>query len=286
MHYRRARNATYAVMALPAMALLLLQAWPLGQAAWSALTDGQGRWTLEHIRAVGADPLFPRAVYYNLLIPIASVALEALIGLGMALWFYGLRRGKAFWRTIAILPFAVPEIVYLLTMKLVFRWHGYLNSLLFSLGGEQAMAGWIEPGQWLTVLVVIFVDAWRVTPIVFLIVLAALEQIPEDFLEAARIDGASRWQVARLILVPLALPALGVALALRSIDAFRIFATPLMLVGTEPLPVMTSLAYYYRMDAHDAAAANVVALALALAAALLAMTLAAFWIIGRKQRKT
>jgi ABC-type sugar transport system permease subunit len=284
MTYARQRRYAFLLAAAPALLILLLQAWPLAQAVRSALTDAQGRLTDQHFATVYADPLFRRAVFYNLLVPIVSVAFEAIIGLAMALWFYELRRAKGFWRTVAIVPFAVPEIVYLLTMKLVFRQHGYLNSLLFGLGGPDAMAGWLEPGSPLMVVVLILVDAWRVTPIVFLIVLTALEQIPTSFLEAARIDGASRLQVARHVLIPLALPALFVALALRTVDAFRIFATPLVLVGVEGMPVLTSVANHYKENQHQLAAANVAALTLA--AGLLLATVTALLIVGRRRTIT
>jgi multiple sugar transport system permease protein len=265
MQYLTQRKLTYGLATLPALGFLLLQVWPLGYGLRSALTDTQGHFTTAHVQKVFADTLFLRGLKYNMLVPVISVALEALIGTTMALWFYYFRRGKTFWRTIAIVPFAVPEIVYLLTMKLVLRQHGYLNSMLFNLGGSEWTVAWFQPGSALMVLIIILVDAWRVTPVVFLIVLMALEQLPISYLEAAKIDSATRWQLMRLIQVPLILPALLVALSLRAVDAFRIFATPLVLVGVEGLPVLTSVAYHYKVDANNPPAANVASLTLALA---------------------
>jgi ABC-type sugar transport system permease subunit len=281
MTYTRRRTWTYGLAALPAMGFLVLQGWPLGRAVISAITDQQGHLTLDHIQAVFSDSLFMRGLRYNLLIPLVSVAFEAFIGLAMALWFYYLRRGRVLWRTIAIVPFALPEIVYLLTAKLIFRQHGYLNSLLYRLGGQTAMVGWFQPESLLSAGVIILVDAWRVTPVVFLIVLMALEQLPESYLEAARVDSASRWQIIRLIQVPLAIPALLVALSLRAVDAFRIFATPFVLMGVEGMPVLTSVAYHYKMEANDPAAANVAALTLALA--LFTATAATLLAAGKKE---
>lgn len=277
MDYWHKQRWTYGLAVLPALLFLLLQVWPLGQATLSALTDQTGALTTGHVARVYGDRLFIRGLGYSMLVPVLSVALEAVIGLGMALWFYDMRRGKTFWRTIAILPFAVPEIVYLLTMKLVFRQHGYLNSLLFGLGGEDAMINWLSPQSPMMLTLIILIDAWRVTPIVFLILLTALEQIPVSFIEAARIDGASRRQIAVKIQVPLVVPALMVALALRAVDAFRIFATPLVLVGVDALPVLTSVAYKYKVDQYDAPGANVAALTLAfflLGATLITLRLA------------
>ncbi|HOE96404.1 MAG TPA: sugar ABC transporter permease [Candidatus Sumerlaeota bacterium] len=273
----------YGLAAVPALLFLLFQIWPLGHAIQTAFTNETGQWTLEPARRVWGDPLFRRSLGYSFLIPVVSVALEAGAGVAMALWFYfGLGRARGFWRTIALIPFAVPEIVYLLTMKLVFRQNGYLNSLLWHVGGSEATVGWLEPGTPLMVGVVILVDAWRVTPIVLLIVLAALEQVPESYLEAARIDGASVGQIAWRILMPLILPALLVALALRAVDAFRIFATPLVLVGIDALPVLTSVAYHYQEFARDGAAANVAALTLAFTLLLLT----GLTLLGMKRRRS
>ncbi|NOZ57128.1 MAG: sugar ABC transporter permease [Calditrichaeota bacterium] len=265
MSFRSRFRLTAWLLALPALIVLALQLVPLASAFRTALTNEHGQFTLQHVVQVYHDPLFLRAVRFNLLIPLASVAIEAVAGVGMALWFHELRRGKSLWRTVALVPFALPEIVYLLTMKLVFRQHGYLNSLIVSLAGNNAAIGWLSPGSPLAVAVLIAVDAWRVTPLVFLIVLAALEQMPESYLDAARVDGASRWQLIWLVQIPLVLPALLVALAIRAVDAFRIFATPLVLVGVQQVPVLTSVAYHYKVEANDPAAANVAALTLAVA---------------------
>ena len=283
MNYLTRRNLTYWLFAFPALLFLLLQIWPLGEALRSSLTNTNGQLTARNFSDVFADPLFREALRNNIVIPFFSVLLETLIGVGMALGFYNLRRGKTLWRTVAIVPYAVPEIVYVLTMKLVFREHGYLNSLLFSVAGSAGIVGWFQPGHVLTTIMIILIDAWRVTPVVFLIVLVALEQLPESFLDAAKVDGATGWQLARLIQIPLIIPALLIAIALRAIDAFRIFATPLILVGVEGLPVITSVAYHYKVDANNPAQAN--AAALSLAFFLLLATLAAFMFVRRRNNR-
>ena len=280
-HRRRFRN-TYLALSIPALLYLALQIPILGTATLSALTDETGAFTLAHGQRVISDPLFVRALANNILLPLCSVALEATIGLLMALWFYRIRRAKSLWRTLAIIPFAVPEIVYLLTMKLLFRQHGYLNSLAVSTGVLDHLPGWLTPGTGLLFGVMVLVDAWRVTPLVFLIVLSALEQLDQSVLEAATVDGAGIAQVIRFIQVPLVLPALGVAIALRAVDAFRIFATPLVLVGVQGFPVLTSVAYHYQADLYDTPAANVVALALAFGLAAVALLLVA--VMMRRER--
>jgi len=282
MTHRQRLTRTYLVLSLPALVFLALQIPLLGTAIFSAFTDADGAPTGDHLHRILDDPLFAQAVWNNVAIPICSVAIETGVGVLMALWFYRIRRGKALWRTIAIVPFAVPEIVYLLTMKLLFRQHGYLNSLAFGAGVMEHLPGWLTPGTALLYGVVILVDAWRVTPLIFLIVLSALEQLDESLIQAATVDGARTSQVIRYIQLPLVLPALAVAVALRSVDAFRIFATPLILIGVQGLPVLTSMAYHYQADLFDSSGANVVALTLALGLGL--MALAGFAVVHRRGR--
>ncbi|MCK5571646.1 MAG: sugar ABC transporter permease [Bacteroidetes bacterium] len=281
MTFIRRQRLAYVALTFPAVAFLSMQVLLLASAGISSLTDAEGSFTSAHVSRVFSDTLFHRAIAYNLIIPVLSVTLEAVLGLSMALWFYHIRRGKTFWRTIAIVPFATPEIVYLFTMKLLFRQHGYVNSALDGSGVTSGTIGWLDPGSGLVLIVVMLVDAWRVTPLVFLIVLAALEQMDESTIEAARVDGATWGRVIRHIQVPLVVPALAVAVTLRAVDAFRIFATPLVLVGVEGLPVLTSVAYHYKADLNDPAGANVVALTLALGLTLTALI--GFYLYGRKE---
>jgi multiple sugar transport system permease protein len=280
--YSRLRRLSYVAGILPSVVVLGVYVFLLGTALVSALTDEGGGVSLTHVSQVLADPLFRQGLGYNLLIPLVSVALETAIGVGMAFWFLSIGRNTTFWRTIAIMPFALPEIVYLFTMKLLFREHGYLNSLLSGSFADSSLIGWLQPGGALIVATVIVLDAWRVTPFVFLLVYAALEQLPQAYAEAARLDGASRWNVMRRVQLPLILPALGVALALRSIDAFRIFAAPLVLAGVEGLPVLSTVAYHYQSDLNDQAGANVIALMLTIF--LLVSAVVTLWAVNRRRR--
>jgi trehalose transport system permease protein len=111
--------------------------------------------------------------------------------------------------------------------------------------------------------VVTISDMWKVTPLVALILLAGLENISRETHEAAGVDGAARWARFRYITLPLLRPAIGTAMALRAIDAFRIFEIPLILAG-KSTPVLSSFAYFefnsYNNANTSAAAANILTL--------------------------
>ena len=82
-----------------------------------------------------------------------------------------------------------------------------------------------------SLIMIILADSWKVTPLVMLILLAGLKSIDQGLYEAARIDGASRWQLFFGITLPLLLPSITTAVIIRAIDAFRIFDMVLILMG-------------------------------------------------------
>jgi len=259
----RRRDAWWLAWPLLA-ALLLLLGYPIVYALRLAFTDPLTGASpqLVNFSQLARDPLFWQALRNNALLPLASVALELVTALALALFLSQRFRGRAGLRAIVILPFALPEIVVLAMMRYIFVPRGYANAALAALGVSPL--DWLRPGSALAWATVVLVDAWHVTPVVFLILLAALAGIPEEIGEAAQLDGAG--PLARLwrITLPLLKPALVAALLLRGVDALRIFATPLVLTGVEGVPVLSSYAYHqwadYGNDALAAAAATVLAL--------------------------
>ena len=113
--------------------------------------------------------------------------------------------------------------------------------MLYRLGVIDLPIDWTG-SRWLAVLTVAVADTWKVTPLVMLILLAGLQAIPRQLYEAARTDGATSWQQFQRITLPLLRPAITMALIVRGVDAFRIFALPLALTGRN-LPVLSTYAY-------------------------------------------
>jgi ABC-type sugar transport system permease subunit len=245
------------------LTLALFLAYPTCQALVLAFTDPLTHVfpSLANFDSLRRDPLFWRAVANNAVLPILSLAVELATGLALAL-FLSLRfPGRRVLRSIVILPFALPEIVVLIVMRYVFASRGYANAALQTAG--VGPVEWLTPGHPTTLLTVVLVDAWHVTPVVFLLLLAGLTAIPEDVQEAARLDGAGAMRRFRFITLPLLGPSLFAALLLRGVDALRIFATPLVLTGVEGVPVLSTYAYHqwsdYGNDMGAAAAASVLA---------------------------
>jgi ABC-type sugar transport system permease subunit len=244
-------------LALPlALYLAALLGWPAAVAVRLAFTDtARGVWpSLESFRAITDDGLFWRALAGNLLAPLAIVAVELVAGTALALALAARVPGRRLLRAAVVLPFAVPEIVFLGVMRWIFAPRGYANAALAAV--DVAPVGWLLPGRVTTWLTVVLVDAWHTTPIVFLLLLAGLAAIPAEVEEAARLDGARGLRRLVHVTLPLLRPALVAALLLRGVDALRLFATPLVLAGVEGAPVLSTYAWHQWSDqGNDGAAA-------------------------------
>ncbi|MFC1511147.1 carbohydrate ABC transporter permease, partial [Candidatus Margulisiibacteriota bacterium] len=185
---------------------------------------------------------FREAVFNTLFITIVGLSLELILGLGLALLLLEKFRGRKFFRALMLLPLGIPTIVVASNMRYLFDTNGFLNEILFRLGLIEVPLNWMGGGiQTLFSLVV--ADMWKVTPLVMLIILAGLESIPREILEAAEIDGASYFQRLKNILLPLLKPFITMALIIRGIDAFRIFELPLALTG-RTTPVMATYSFF------------------------------------------
>jgi len=166
---------------------------------------------------------------------------------------------------LLLIPLGVPTIVAASTMRYVFGMVGYLNEVLYRLGLLTLPIDWTG-SRWLAVVSVAMADAWKVTPLVMLILLAGLQAIPRELYEAARTDGAGPWQQFWRITLPLLRPALTMAFIIRGVDAFRIFALPLALVGRH-LPVLSTFAYVEYLEygnQHTSAASSTLLLVMIL----------------------
>lgn len=263
-----------ALLALPlVLYLVVFLAYPTAYALVLAFTDGAtGAFpSLANLRLLAADRLFWRALGGNLVLPLATVALETVSGLALALLLSTRLPARRLLRAAVILPFALPEIVFLTVVRYVLAPRGYLNAVLAALGSGPV--DWLTPGRPLAYATVVAVDAWHTTPVVFLVVLAALAAIPEDIGEAACLDGAAGLRKLAFVTLPLLLPALGAAVLLRGLDALRVFATPLVLAGVEGVPVLSTYAYHQWSDQGNDGAAAAASCVLALVGVVLCLPL-------------
>jgi multiple sugar transport system permease protein len=198
-------------------------------------TQGAEVWTFtpqRNLDALRADDVVRPAVVNTLIFVAVSVAIEMVLGVALAIAVAALPRAKRWVRTLAILPILVPPVAIGSMWKLMYNYDfGIFNQALTAIG--LAPVNWLGSTK-IALASVIAVDVWHWVPFVFLILFAAVEGIPPDLLEAAHVDGASRWQTIRMVMLPLLRPAIVVALLFRAILAFKVFDEVFLLTAGGP----------------------------------------------------
>jgi multiple sugar transport system permease protein len=230
LSYRRRRQAFLILLGAPALIYVIVVAiWPLAQGFaysfydYSLLRPSRTAFVgLDNYRALWTNEAARVAIVTTAIFTIAAVTTEFLLGLGLALLLW---RDSPFQRAclaILLIPVTVtPIVVGLIFRALLAPDYGLIGYYLsaWGLSSPHGLLG--DPTTALPTLVV--VDAWQWTPFTALILLAGLKSLPTDILEAAEADGATALQRFRMIVLPLLLPAVFLALILRTMDAFRIF---------------------------------------------------------------
>ena len=159
----------------------------------------------------------------SLLVVAFTLPLELLISLGLALLLTEAFPGRAMVRTLIILPWMLPPIVNgFLWGWLLNGEYGALNGLLYQLGFIDEYVTWLKNPD-TQVLWVTVVQTWTRFAFPTIILLAGLQSIPMDLLDAAKVDGASSWQTFRNIILPLLMPSIAVVLTIEFIASLQIF---------------------------------------------------------------
>jgi multiple sugar transport system permease protein len=155
---------------------------------------------------------------------VASVVLEVVLGMWMALVMSRAFKGRGLLRASVLVPWSIPTAVTAKLWFFIFAFDGIANALLHT---EILWTG----SQWPARFAVVVADVWKTTPFIALLILAGLQIIPEEVYEAAKVDGATAWQRFMRITLPLVKPALLVAILFRTLDVLRIFDLPYILTG-------------------------------------------------------
>ncbi|QWA11752.1 sugar ABC transporter permease [Sodalis ligni] len=249
---QRERRQAWVLLAPMLVMMFLLTAWPLARTLWLSFTDAALIGGGAAPQPVGfdnylyalTDPDFLAALARTLYFTVVSVALEGVIGVLVALLLNQQFYGRSLLRVLVILPWALPTIVNAMMWRLNFNPdYGSINALLTQLGLIGSYRSWLgSPDSAMNA--VMLADIWKNYPLVTLLTLAALQSIPDDLFEAARIDGASAWRRFRAITFPAILGPLGVALILRTIDAFKIFDIIYVMTRGGPADSTKTLSFF------------------------------------------
>jgi ABC-type sugar transport system permease subunit len=249
---------TLAVLLLaPAFLLLaLIVVYPIGKLMFNSLHDirlsggtGVKFVGLENYALLIKDKDFWNAAWNTVLITLITVPGALLVGLGLAMLANLPFRRKWPVRLALLLPWALP----LAFAGLIFAWffhseYGFVNDVWLRMGGEREM--WLLSPRSAFVAICIAI-IWKSSSFIALILLAGLQVIPSSLYEAARVDGASRWQQFVKITLPLLMPSIVVALIFRTITALQTFDIPYTMTKGGPGHATETLAMLIHKNTID-----------------------------------
>lgn len=181
-----------------------------------------------------------RTVYFT----VVSTGLELVFGMGIALLLNAPLKGRWLFRTIVVLPWALPTIVNGAMWRYFFHaQYGVVNAALTQLGITSSYHAFFS-SPFGALNIVIVADVWKNTSLVAFFLLAGLTTIPRDLYEAARVDGYGHWGAFVHITLPLLRPVIVIVLVLRTIEAFKVFDIIYVMTGGGPANGTQSIAFY------------------------------------------
>ena len=253
LNKQRVRSAW--IFLVPMLAVLLMVAvWPLARTIWLSLTDAKiDMMSGPDVKFVGLDnyigeyglfftgseiisPAWWGAIKNTFFFSIVSVTLETIFGLAVALVLNAEFKGRGLVRTAVLVPWAIPTIVSAKMWDWMLQQQfGIINLFLVWLGFDRIAFTTDYP-----MLSVLIADVWKTTPFMALLILAALQMLPKDCYEAAKVDGIHPVKVFFKVTLPLIKPALLVAVIFRLLDALRVFDVIYIMTGTNEQTISMS----------------------------------------------
>jgi multiple sugar transport system permease protein len=186
------------------------------------------------------DPNALDAARVTLIFVIGGVVIQLILGLLFAVLFNQNIPARGFLRTIMTLPlFATPIAMGFLFITIFYEEGGLINGL------SPFKFPWQSRPAW-ALFSVMIVDIWQWTPFVFIVLLAAIQGIPTEYYEAARLETSSTWRLFRYITLPILQPTLILVAVLRIAEAFKVFDIPFTLTAGGPGTATTVFSMFIR----------------------------------------
>ena len=261
--------------------MLLVTLYPILNALWLSLfsyrlTDPDSRrlvW-LKNYAVVLGDSLWWQSVAATVLITVITVAVELILGMGLAMVMHrALTTLRPVLRTAILIPYAIITVVSAFAWQFAFSLDtGFVNQWLSWLPGITETTDWFG-GFWSSIAVISLAEIWKTTPFISLLLLAGLAQVPDSLQEAARVDGASAWQRLWKVTLPNMKAAIMVALIFRTLDAFRIFDSVFIMTGgANKTETVSFLAYRQTISRVEIGLGSAVSVLLFLSVVLIAVS--------------
>lgn len=241
------------MLAGPAFVVMLaVTLYPILQATWDSLfryrltaPDDRAFVWFNNYAVILSDPIFWQAILVTVLITVVTVLVELVLGFALALVMHrAIRQLRGLLRTAILVPYGIITVVSAFAWFYMFDINsGFVNNWFDWIPGIDPSLNWFAH-QGTSLFVIIASEVWKTTPFISLLLLAGLAQVSGDLEEAAKVDGATWWQLLRRVIVPNMKAAIMVAVLFRALDAFRIFDNVFIMTnGANGTEVLSLLAY-------------------------------------------
>jgi multiple sugar transport system permease protein len=250
------------LLILPALAYLtVFIGYPIIGTFQLSFTSDEG-W-LGNFKYIFSSKDFQNAFLNTLILGAVVIPIQFVLAILFALLVNKKWRGYRTLLYIIAAPLALSDVTAALISYSIFAPNGYLNKILLSLN-------WIERPLYFfgymfksrEFLVIVLTEVWRATPLVFVILLAGLQSINAEYLEAADVFGFSSWKKFFKITLPLLKPSIVSALLIRTLFAFQIFGVVWLLAGRD-IPVLAGETFYWYVLRNNRHVASTYALVIA-----------------------
>lgn len=231
--------------------LLIMTAYPLIFTFYYSLTDYNLLKVLKNpAKFIGlknyikllSNEYFRLAIWNTVKFTIFAVIFEMFFGFLMAELVHSLKRGQKVLRTLLLLPYLLPTVTVALSWRMMLSPnYGIVNQVLEAL--HLPVFNWFADIK-TAFPMLLLIDIWQSSPFVFLLLYAALQAVPQDQYEAARIDGANSFKTLIYVTIPNIKNSLALCALLRTIDSFRLFDKVNLLTGGGPANSTTTITQY------------------------------------------
>lgn len=290
MWSRRQKREGWLLLAPALIILSIVTVAPLVETVWLSFTDKEITSLPQEVHFIGlenyswalTDPDFIDSLWRTLYFTVASVGLETLIAVAVALFLDLEFRGRNLLRILIFLPWAVPTIVNAIMWRLIFHpEYGSFNAALMQIGIIDSYRSWLGDPD-LAMNMIVLADVWKNYPLIAFVVLAALQTIPGELYDAARVDGATAWQRFRNVTLPGILAPLLVVVVLRTIESFRVFDIIYVMTRGGPADMTKTASFFVYKEYFAYLRAGSGASYAVIIALISAMMIAAYFVLLRR----
>ncbi|KGQ34503.1 sugar ABC transporter permease [Gallibacterium genomosp. 2] len=249
------KNYTRWIFVLPAMIVVsVLFVYPFLSSIFYSFTNKNlimPNWKFvgfDNYIAVINDPSFWLAFSNSILWTVFSLVGQVLVGFALAMALHRIRHLQWLYKILLIIPWAFPTIVIAFSWQWILNGvYGYLPNMIVKLGLMDIAPHFLSDSTWAFVSLV-FINVWFGAPLIMVNVLSALQTVPQEQYEAAKIDGANAWQVFRHITLPHIKVVIGLLVVLRTVWVFNNFDIIYLITGGGPAnSTMTLPIFAYNM---------------------------------------